>query len=593
MSATQSNLSEPKFGYDLVVAVTQASVNATMKQFLAGLQAPEVVACYVYDASDNLVPIEYDELKKQAKGSDPFTVADGAEPNTDQDLINLTAANFAGGFKAAIGLPELPLPSLPPIVTLSNGTDAPVLFNLLCSEFQIVGFEYGPRGKSSWLDKRQPSGSGEPWYFSANVKLNPTGADPSDPSLSSAVKARIVELDNEKKAGEFSIQKLLFDLDNAFLAATPTIEGIPPGWAVWTLISQVFLGAYLKQLREKGEPVLGYTFAVTQPEPSTLQLGAITMECGALLEKNGQPIPTPTAADKEAATLEYLGTASTTPPTAVEFPWNWVELGDVSAYSGAQAVRRDIFIDFLADLLSSVAPQLCFATHVSLTHSGDDYRISYWSEPGPNPTRFQPVAIGAPGPDGFTEVLNVSYVFDSSDESEAADHMSSIYGEFNYNFNGTVAFQGNQIRITLNPVVYMRFHHHELGINYEDLHGKNYYDKTRTVIWQMAVDSTGQLKVIVASDTTVDNSAELKFTPGGILGLFGQEDGIRDALEEAKNDIASALDYDLTGYVGQAADEVNGYHGWVFPGSSTFFLKDVQFATSLDLITELSYRATG
>jgi hypothetical protein len=118
MSASQSNLSDPKFGYDLVIAVTQESINATMKEFLLGVTEPEVTCCYVYDANNDLVPIDYDTLKANAKGSDPFMVPDGADASTNQDLINLTNANFAGAVKAQIGLPDMMPSAIPAIVTL-------------------------------------------------------------------------------------------------------------------------------------------------------------------------------------------------------------------------------------------------------------------------------------------------------------------------------------------------------------------------------------------------------------------------------------------------------------------------------------------
>ena len=175
MSASQSNLSDPKFGYDLVVAVTQKSINATMKQFLAGITSPEVVCCYAYDTNNDLVPIDYATLKSNAKGSNPFTVPADANPATNQDLINLTNANFAGGVKAQIGLPDVPPANIPAIATLGAGTSAPVLFNLLCSEFQITGFDYGPRNKVSWINQSQPDG--QMWYFSSNLSLNSTTAN--------------------------------------------------------------------------------------------------------------------------------------------------------------------------------------------------------------------------------------------------------------------------------------------------------------------------------------------------------------------------------------------------------------------------------
>jgi len=245
MSASQSNLSDPHYGYDLVVAVTQASINATLKQLLAGLTAPEVTVCYVYDENNNLVPIDYQTLLANAQGSDPFKVPNGANPSSDKDLVNLSNANFAGGVRAMLGLPDAPLANLPPIATLGAGTSAPVLFNLLCAEFQITGFQYGPRGSTTWINASQPSG-GTPWYFSANVYLNSTTVDPNSP-VPPAIQQRIAELQHQVQ-NAFSIQKLFLDLSTAVLESVPAIVGIPSGWPVWNLITTVFLGSYFAEL---------------------------------------------------------------------------------------------------------------------------------------------------------------------------------------------------------------------------------------------------------------------------------------------------------------------------------------------------------
>jgi hypothetical protein len=234
MSVSQSNLSDPKYGYDLVVAVTQASVNATMKEFLAGITSPEVIGCYVYDENNDIVPIDYDKLKLAAGGSDPFGVPDGANVTTNSDLVNLSNANFAGAFRAQIGLPDLPLASLPPVVTLSPGSDAPAAYNLLCSEFVVVGFNYGR--KTTWINQSQPTSSeASPWYFSSNVKLNPAPVDPNDKNVSPAVQQRISQLLASAGEGAFSIQQLLVDLDTVMLESVPTFVGVPEGWPVATL----------------------------------------------------------------------------------------------------------------------------------------------------------------------------------------------------------------------------------------------------------------------------------------------------------------------------------------------------------------------
>ncbi|KQY29973.1 hypothetical protein ASD38_11730 [Caulobacter sp. Root487D2Y] len=584
MSVSQSNLSDPHYGFDLVVAVTQASVNATLKQLLAGLSAPEVIVCYVFDDSDNLVPIAYETLVANAKGSDPFAVPDGANPSTNQDLINLAAASFAGAVKARLGLPDVPLASLPPIATLGDGTSAPVLFNLLCAEFQIVGFEYGPHTK--WINQSQPSGSGAPWYFSANVFLNITTINPNSP-VPPAVQQRIIQLQHQAP-NAFTIQKLFLDLDTAILEASPTIQNIPPGWPVWNLISSVFLNAYFTQLRQNGDPVLSYSFTVTAPRPTTLELGAVSREASPL-KQNGQPIKNPTAAQADAATLVYIGTQSTTVPVPVPFPWNWVELNEVSQFSGVQAVRRDVFFTYLAKLINAEVGNLCIATNVHMTHSGEDFKIHYSSGRSTSPQSFRPVSpIGPPDGDGFTDVLSLSFVNNSHDNSESASHAVEIWGDYNFTLTGHVAVKGNQIRVQVRAVVYMEFKHREVFVNYTDLSGKSYYDKTLTVLYTLGVEQNGALQV-TQTNSVANQSARWDFDPQGILGKFGFEDKVKNGLTSVSTDLSAYIDTAFTRYVDELTNTINGYRAWVFPGNDAFTFKNLSFSASQDLTAQLTY----
>jgi len=586
VSASQSNLSDPHYGYDLVVAVTQASVNTTLKELLLGLQSPEVTICYVYDENNSLVPIDYQTLLVNAQGSDPFTVPNGANPTTNKDLVNLTNANFAGAVRAMLGLPDTPLANLPPIATLGAGTSAPVLYNLLCAEFQVTGFQYGPRGSATWINASQPSGA-TPWYFSANVYLNSTTVDPNSP-VPPAVQQRISELQHEVQ-NAFSIQKLFLDLNTAVLESVPTIVGIPAGWPVWNLITTVFLGAYFTELQKKGDPVLSYSFTLNAPRPTTLELGSVSRECDPLLDPNGQPINNPSPAQKNAATLVYVGTHSKTPPVPVPFPWNWMELGDVTQFSGVEAVRRDVFLTYFNGLISpSVAP-LCQATNVSLTHDGETFTVSYSSKQSGSPQVFRPIMpIGAPGPDGFIDVAALSFTNNSHDDSTSASKLAEIWGDFNYTLTGTVAIKDNQIRIKVRAQAYMSFAHREVFVNYTDLSGADYYDKTLTVLYTLGVDQNGALQV-TDNHSVADNSAKWNFAPGGILGIVGAENDVKNGLTSIEQNLGSYIDSAFTGYVSNMTSTINGYRAWVFAGNDAFTFKKVSFSQGLDLIAQLTY----
>src|SRR5690242_7578665 len=105
MSSRQSFLSSPRYGYDIAVGLTQAAINATMKQYLDRLPIPEFVICFIADEAGNPKQLDYEQLKKNAKGADPFTIPNKADPTTNPDILKLKEARFITGFKARIGFP--------------------------------------------------------------------------------------------------------------------------------------------------------------------------------------------------------------------------------------------------------------------------------------------------------------------------------------------------------------------------------------------------------------------------------------------------------------------------------------------------------
>jgi hypothetical protein len=357
---------------------------------------------------------------------------------------------------------------------------------------------------------------------------------------------------------------------------------------VWSLLESVFLGAYFGQLRKSGQPALSYSISVNNPIQSTLQLGAISHECSPLMN-DGQPISNPTQQDLNATTYIYLGSTTTTPPTPVMFPWNWVELGDLTAFSGVQATRRAVFFNFLANLLNSDVAALCVDTVVSLSHNDQEYSIGFNAGQAARPGTFQLIATpGAAAPDGFTDVMTLSFASNhSGDDSISAPH-SAIHGEFNYNLTGSTAVNSNQIRVQLTAQAYMKFTHDEIFVWYTDLDGQNYYNKTLTVVFTLGVDQNGKLQV-TQTNNLVDNSVAFNFTPKGLMSLGGAEDGLRNGLTQVEQSLAGALDSAFTGYVDGVTQEINGYQGWVFPGANSFVCKNVAFSSGLDLITQLTY----
>jgi len=600
MSTSQSNLSNPAYGYDLVVASTQKSINLAMKEFLDGITAPEVIVCYVYDNSNNLVPISYDDLKRNANGADPFTVHNGADPNTNPDLKNLINAGYAGGFKAQIGLPDVDDPTtLPPIVTLGAGVEAPVTFNLLCSEFQISGFDYGPRNSVKWVNVPQPHDN--PWYFTSQVNLNLTAINPNSP-VPPSVQEKIQELLNSVGPGNFSIQHLFLDLDTAILLSAPTIVGVlPADWPVLSLLLTVFLDAYIKQLQKTGHPVLGYSCTVTNPDQATLKLGAISRECCPLVNGSGNPIINPTKLQQDAATFNYLCSTTTVPPTPMRFEWNWVELDDLGAFSGVQAIRRDIFVKFLATVFDDLITPISYAPAISWSQQGSDGYVGLTiNTPTDGGAQFTPKSLADTPvtPGDSTEILSLDFHRPATASISPAG--IGFLGDwfsytFNYNLTGDVSVlekdNSPYIKLRLHARCWEEFAHHEAWIaHYHDLPGANYIDSTVEVLFQISVTDDGKLVVNPATPTVSNKGIPWVFYTEGLYGLAkdyrhttgeasqGVQDSVSNTINGTFTDVASSLQSIL-----------NNAHSWVFPGSGTFMFSKITLSNYLDLVTQTTY----
>ena len=559
MSANQSNLSAGQYGYDFVVATTQASINATMKEYLSGL-GTEVAICYIADPKGNPTAIDYATLKEKAGGSDPFIIPNDADPATNQDLKNLQNARFMVGFKAQIGLPPGIAPqAIPDIVTLGTDTSA-VAYNLMCSEFIVVQYSpvsgYSP---ASWMNQSQPPGT--PWLFTSKVdlRLSPTDQSAYD-SLPAAVQAAIKNLD----ANAFSVQQLLFDLDNAALQSTPTITGVDPGTPLYTCLQQDFVGKYFSTLKKAGEPVLGYAVTQGTPDPSTLHLTDLNLEVDPFVGTNGQAVANPTPEQQDLFTLNYLCAANGNRlPPPVQFPWNWVDNQTEQAdFDGVVAVNRNAFVNYFKNQLASYVSQNCYNASVRLTLSGMDVDYSYNLAGGQTPTVTAP-ATG-------TTVLYYSYHPASVGDKAG---LNGDLGQMDVqpSFDLSVTFSGDAITVEQHLVIFVRIQ----VLATSD--GGNVVDKTITDTYTLAVDDTGQLATRMTS-TSSDQSR----TPAvnGFLNFFTGVNALIANISAWTQSIAQTSFTDIP---------VSVVQNFVFPGGKTFVFKDALFSDNQDLVAHITY----
>ncbi|WP_204915873.1 hypothetical protein [Microlunatus panaciterrae] len=543
------------------MATTQASINATMKTFLANLTEPVVSICYIADDAGNPTQIDYDDLVQSANGTDPFAVPADADPDTSQDLKNLIAARFMMGFRAQLGLPPgIPPAQMPDLVCLGADTSV-VGFNLLCAEFTVVDLDPGSGyTKPSWMNQCQPAGA--PWIFSSKVDLRLSTTDSSAYStLPPDVRQEIGNLGGQA----FSVQQLLFDLDNAALESLPTISGVAPGTKLYSVLQQEFLGAYFSALAKEGAPVLGCTITHGSPPAATLTLSDLNLEVSPFLGSNGQPVAQPTQDQQNLATLNYLCAADgNTLPPAVAFGWNWIDPSEEADYDGVVAINRTSLAGYFRNQLQYSAAANSFLAWVRVWLSGflDATTNFSWRL-----TADQTPTVTTP-PTGPV-ILTFHYDSDAEDAAGLDDDMGKL--ELKPSYDLTVSVSGSTITIVQHLVVY-------LYVRVMQTSGDgNVVDRTITDTYALSVGEHGELATTLAS-TTSDNSQNP--STNGFLNFFTDLNRIID-------DVSGWVrNFTATNLTDIPASLVQNY---VFPGGATFAFKSVAFSDNQDLVSHITY----
>lgn len=587
MGVRSCNLSaDPQQGHDFVIAVTQRSINAALQQLLGRLDAPVVTMYFIHGFNNEPVPIDYEELTHRMNVPDLFAIPDNTNITTDP-VNKLWNAGFAGAIRAKLGLPDVSTDKLPPIITLGSGAQAPAHFNLLCAEFNIVGFgidHQGGMGRPVWINKAQPTGDNVPWYFSSDILLN--AADVARGSISPTDVATCLEkpLDPDHA---FGIQDLFMQLDTAILKSAPEIKGIEPGCPVWTLVHSMFLKTYFSQLKTYGGSVLSYRLDTATPAPSTYKPVAILQKCQPYLLSTGNP----TQSQKDASTLLYIGSL-TNDPKAVPLPFNWVDEDQIERISGVQVVRKDVFLDFLeVQANTAMKDTLSIASQVEMTHSDENFTITYNMnvvQDHPNfDTIFRFNLPNRPDGEGFADVLYTRYETKSSDASTNSSHAVTINGDYTLCIEITIALKDNQIRIRVHATIYIEFDHREIFANYTDLEGKQWYDKTQTTYYTLVMENDGRVLVGRDGPAVESKSNTPEWRTQGLLptmmGDFGT--GLNDLIRMNEE----RLDSSLQRFAIRLQEVMNGPSGWRFPGSDAFVFNHVGFTDSHDLFAEMSY----
>ncbi|MFO1056577.1 MAG: hypothetical protein U1E53_06360 [Dongiaceae bacterium] len=562
MGASQSNLSGAGYGIDFVLAVTQRSLNATIKSLLLDLKEPIVIFCVCVDDNNKPYVVDYEKLKSNAKGSDPFAISAGADPNVDSDLKNLYDAGFLAAFRARLGIPAAYSdPEVIPDIVRFIDKDT-VQFRMMCSEFAIVELAVG-RSKRFWTSVSQ--GASEAWLFSSVVGIRTQVTDPKSGALPPAVAKRADALMGRGET--FSVRQFLFDLSTAALNETPTIQGVPPGSASMSLLTQYFVGLYFEELKKRGEPVLGVTITQPRSSSSDLVVTDVVRRICPVVDAHGVPLPTPNDDQVRLATLAYCGEfdGDPLPADAKTFGWNWVESSDTADCHGVVSVSRSALVKHLHSQLLPVATNCSFAPECRFIMRSDGMHFFSLLTPGQVPAvTVPPTGKGVLAYSYHPQTAVGTWGITSHDAFLAKAKLGASY-------DLTVQFDGSAITIQQHLKIYFYIWS---GVVFRD---GNIVDRKVTDVFTLST-ADGVLSIqpsgaVDDASTSLDLNGFDKWFADVCTISIAQAEGIAKRMTSLK----------------LADIPVTMISDFVFPGGDAFILKDAAFSGSQDLVCRITY----
>lgn len=568
-----SNLSDPKYGFDLVVATTQASINATMKTYLDSLGTKDTwIIQLSHESEDDSEPkLEYvtiEDFRKRCS-VDLYTIKDtirSTKTNKNSTVDQLDAADFKAAVHITLGIPGNydadNLAKLPDMVDLQGGASS-VLFRMYSENIRIMDLSHGKTGivLNVYSQNKTPN---KAWVFQSKVDIR-LEQDAKFGSLPKEVQEQIRNLGTDM----FSIKQLLFDLSNATLATVPEIVGIPDNSPALPLLTTYFVRYYFKHMQDQGQPILGVTAGSKKPMEASLVPTDFNFVSGELNDKQ---------APANLRTLNYLCSIKDKVPSPRSFDWDWITRDDFQQKRahGVISVNRNAFRNLIVQQIEPIVIADCFVPEVSCTYKPGSMGFEFMVRT--HPTVKPTLTTAAPSEDYSNKI------FKSTPES------GSLLAEYGYrnqaqdasSWGGTasvllqqdvgysVMVKRNHIIICSSMKIFVRV---TISVN----ENKAYIvAKTFEDDYELGVDSAGKMVTKLVTTSKDDSSTD---RTGSLWNsLIGDVNGVFDALK-AWQPISTPFKH----------HELSNIQNFVFPGGKTFAFKEVQFSEKQDLISYITY----
>jgi hypothetical protein len=577
MSAKKSHLSQAKYGYDMVVAVTQNSINDTLRNFLSSFNGEEFIQAFELNDDDNCVLTDYQLLRKDAGNINIFDIPDKADKtNSSVAALKKANPNFCFAFKAKMGLPEEIIPADAPDIIQLTADKTSVEYQLYFSEFTIVKMTRG--GK--WSTFKQPGKN--PWIFTFLIDLD-LRTDNSANSFSKLPRHIQDKVKNLNPDTMFSVQQLYLNLNTAGLSEkAPQIENLDnSNTDLYNALNKTFLGAYWQKLKKDGDIILGYVvrpekFNPQQKTPSIIPT-EFSFQVSPYLDFSGKALP-----DKRGLyTLNYLVMSENRSlPAPVQFEWNWIDETEKQNSHGVMSVKREVFATFLKKILSPALSKISLKPWVKVESDFPKmiYKYNFFTETAPQTFVYENSLTG-----DNSRILSFTYA-PPKDYDEAGIEITGIYA--NLSIQNTIK---SDVYLTENKIKIISSICARIHINLTTGTVEGDYVKLKIENeYQISVTDKGDLKVTLTKNPDESIVDESEPIDAGFYSKFITFDQVTDIANGVKNHFLKMKEF-MTGYAGEIAGILNNSNVWVFPGGKTFTFKDIYFSDYQDLTTHILY----
>lgn len=331
----QSNLE--RYGYDMVVAITQKSINRALRKQLQSRAPGAFGVAYLSDPDGKLVPMSAMDFNWLS------TIPDHAD-QSDKAVRTLEDQGFDSAFFGEFGLPPGVDEDKLDLVVFDRDTSR-VSYHVFFKSLTICTLDSHKGGKLLvWQKITQPQD--QPWVFGFIVNLDMNARDQNAfNNLPPSVQQQIKNL-NPNSA--FSLTQLMLDLNTTSLQDSPAIEGLDPNSRVYETLARVIFDNYWTPLKNSGGAMLSYGVLPVNPNSSPTQ-SIVPTDINIVVSAHRDGGGNETH-NYDLYTLNHLIMSENRPmPQPGQFSWNWLAEGDNSdgRCVGVVAIKRDIFAGFL------------------------------------------------------------------------------------------------------------------------------------------------------------------------------------------------------------------------------------------------------